>query len=112
MLLLASGLQDWNMQILGTDFSQKVVERARSGAYQQIEVNRGLPASLLVKHFRRNGLEWQISEAAKRLVKFDTIDLRKPMRTLGPFDMVFSTWGTMRLRGTWAIGILNIILIR
>src|SRR5580700_10701634 len=40
MLLLEEGLQDWNTQILGTDFSEKVVTRARSGLYQQIEVNR------------------------------------------------------------------------
>src|ERR1700733_9861806 len=89
MLLLESGLQDWNMQILGTDFSQKVVERARSGIYQQIEVNRGLPASLLVKYFLRSGLDWQLSEAVRRIVRFETIDLRKSMRALGPFDMVF-----------------------
>jgi chemotaxis protein methyltransferase CheR len=89
MLLLESGLQDWNMQILGTDFSQKVVDRARSGVYQQIEVNRGLPAALLVKYFRRSGLEWQLTDAVRRLVRFETIDLRKSMRTRGPFDLVF-----------------------
>src|ERR1700722_14584871 len=53
MLLLENGFQDWNIQILGTDFSEKVVERARGGIYQQIEVNRGLPAALLIKCFRR-----------------------------------------------------------
>jgi chemotaxis protein methyltransferase CheR len=89
MLLLENGLQEWNMQILGTDFSDKVVERARSGIYQQIEVNRGLPAALLVKYFRRCGLEWQLSDAVRRMVRFETIDLRKSMRTLGPFDLVF-----------------------
>jgi chemotaxis protein methyltransferase CheR len=89
MLLLENGLQDWNMQILGTDFSEKVVERARSGLYQQIEVNRGLPAPLLVKYFLRSGLNWQLSEAVRRIVRFETIDLRKSMRTLGPFDLVF-----------------------
>jgi chemotaxis protein methyltransferase CheR len=89
LLLIENGWQDWNIQILGTDFSAKVVERARSGFYQQIEVNRGMPAALLVKHFRRSGLEWQISEAARKMVRFDTIDLRKSMRTLGPFDLVF-----------------------
>jgi len=51
MLLLQEGLSDWNIQILGTDFSAPVVERARSGKYQQIEVNRGLPTPLLVKTF-------------------------------------------------------------
>jgi chemotaxis protein methyltransferase CheR len=89
MLLLENGFGDWNIEILGTDFSQKVVERARSGIYQQIEVNRGLPAALLVKYFRRVGLDWQLSEPVRKMVRFDTIDLRKSMRTLGPFDLVF-----------------------
>ncbi len=89
MLLLESGLSDWNLQILGTDFSSKALERARSGKYQQIEVNRGLPAALLVKHFRRSGVEWQLSEPVRRMVSFETIDLRRSMRALGPFDLVF-----------------------
>ena len=89
MLLLEEGLSDWNIQILGTDFSSQVLERARSGKYQQIEVNRGLPAALLVKHFRRSGVDWQLSEPVRRMVRFETIDLRKSMRALGPFDLVF-----------------------
>jgi chemotaxis protein methyltransferase CheR len=89
MLLLENGFGDWNIQILGTDFSSQVLERARSGKYHQIEVNRGLPATLLVKHFRRAGVEWQLSEVVRRMVRFETIDLRKSMRPLGPFDLVF-----------------------
>jgi len=89
MLLLEAGLSEWNIQILGTDFSSQVVERARSGKYQQIEVNRGLPATLLVKYFSRSGTEWQLSDQVRRMVHFETIDLRKSMRTLGPFDLVF-----------------------
>jgi len=89
MLLLQEGFIDWNIEILGTDFSSQVLERARSGKYQQIEVNRGLPAALLVKHFRRSGVEWQLSEQVRRMARFETIDLRKSMRALGPFDLVF-----------------------
>jgi len=89
MLLIEDGLKDWDIRILGTDFSSKVVERAESGNYQQIEVNRGLPAALLLKHFHRSSLNWQLSETVKRMVNFETIDLRKSMRTLGPFDLVF-----------------------
>jgi len=89
ILLLEDGLRDWDIQILGTDFSSKVVERARSGNFQQIEVNRGLPAALLVKHFQRAGMHWQLSESVRRMARFETIDLRKSMRTLGPFDLVF-----------------------
>jgi len=89
MLLLQEGFGDWNVQIQGTDYSSQVLERARSGRYMQIEVNRGLPAALLVKHFRRSGMEWQLSEEVRRLAQFETIDLRKSMRALGPFDLVF-----------------------
>jgi chemotaxis protein methyltransferase CheR len=89
MLLLQEGFKDWNIEILGTDFASKVVERARSGTYQQIEVNRGLPAPLLVKYFRRAGMDWQLSEPVQRMAHFKTIDLRNSMRTLGPFDLVF-----------------------
>jgi chemotaxis protein methyltransferase CheR len=89
MLLLAEALSDWDIQILGTDFSSQVLERARSGKYQQIEVNRGLPAALLVKYFRRSGMDWQLSDLVRRTARFETIDLRKSMRALGPFDLVF-----------------------
>jgi chemotaxis protein methyltransferase CheR len=89
MLLLENGFSDWNVQILGTDFSSQVLERARSGKYQQIEVNRGLPAALAVKHFRRSGVDWQLSDVLRRMAVFETIDLRQSMRALGPFDLVF-----------------------
>ena len=61
-LMLEQGMDSSKVHILGTDFSSKVVERAKSGLYHQIEVNRGLPASLLVKHFHRTGSSWQLSE--------------------------------------------------
>ncbi|MGD0096743.1 MAG: protein-glutamate O-methyltransferase CheR [Terracidiphilus sp.] len=89
MLLLNEGLNDWNIQILGTDFSSKVIERARTGIYQQLEVNRGLPVAQLLQYFHRNGLEWQLCEQVKKMARFETIDLRKSLRALGPFDMVF-----------------------
>lgn len=89
MLLLEEGFGNWNIQILGTDFSSPVVERARSGKFQQIEVNRGLPAARLVKYFTRSGVDWQLCEQIRRMVRFETIDLRASMRALGPFDLVF-----------------------
>jgi len=89
MLLLEENLAGWNIQILGTDFASQTVERARSGKYYQIEVNRGLPAKLLLKYFRRAGVDWQLSDAVRQMARFETIDLRQSMRALGPFDLVF-----------------------
>jgi chemotaxis protein methyltransferase CheR len=89
MLLLEEGFEDKRIEILGTDFCSKVVERARSGIYQQIEVNRGLPTSLLVKYFERFGMEWKLRETVRRMAHFERIDLRNKMSALGPFDLVF-----------------------
>jgi chemotaxis protein methyltransferase CheR len=88
MVLCEMGLQDWKIDIQGTDINEKMVERAHNGAYLQIEVNRGLPATHLVKYFERHDLEWRVKPILRQMVRFDKFDLRQPMRMLGPFDFV------------------------
>ncbi len=89
MLLQDLNLDGWKVQILGTDLNQQILDKAAAGRYLQIEVNRGLPAKYLVKHFTRVGLDWQISDKLRRMVTFQQFDLRNPMRMHGPFDLVF-----------------------
>lgn len=89
MLLCDGGFEEWNIQILGTDFSSHVLERARAGRYHQVEVNRGLAPANLSTYFRRAGVQWELNEKVRRMVRFEDIDLRSSMRTLGPFDLVF-----------------------
>jgi chemotaxis protein methyltransferase CheR len=88
MLLLEAGYQDWKVEILATDFSSRILARAAEGRFLQIEINRGTPAPLLVKYFQRAGLDWQIKDEVKRLIRFTTFDLRQPMTGRGPFDFV------------------------
>ena len=88
MMLLEMGLGNWNVEILGTDLSSRVLKQAELGRYSQLEVNRGLPATLLLKYFRRVGLEWELKEEIRRMVRFRPFDLRSGMRSLGPFDLV------------------------
>jgi chemotaxis protein methyltransferase CheR len=88
MLLLEMGLTGWNLQILGTDLSSQILARAQAGRFLQIEVNRGLPASFLVKYFQREGLDWQIKDAVRRMVRFTAFDLRQNMQGLGPYDLI------------------------
>ena len=88
MTLLEMNLEGWKLEIFGTDLSEKMLERARGGRYIQIEVNRGLPASYLVKYFNRQGLEWQLKDEVRRMTRFQQFDLRQPMSSFGPFDIV------------------------
>jgi chemotaxis protein methyltransferase CheR len=89
MLLLELGLTGADFEILATDLAESILDRARAGRYMQIEVNRGLPAHYLVKYFERHGLEWQLKDEVRRMVRFEQFDLRESMRTKGPFDVIF-----------------------
>jgi len=89
MMLLEMGLEGWNIEILGTDLSTHVLKQAQSGRYSQLEVNRGLPVTLLLKYFRRAGLQWELKEEVRRMLAYRAFDLRSGMRSLGPFDVVF-----------------------
>lgn len=88
MMLMEMGLKDWKIDIFGTDIAEKVLERARTGKYVQIEVNRGLPAPYLLKYFTRQGMEWQVKDELRQMARFQQFDLRQSMRGLGPFDIV------------------------
>ncbi len=44
-------MNGFKIEIVATDLNEEMVARARSGRYSQLEVNRGLPATTLVKHF-------------------------------------------------------------
>jgi chemotaxis protein methyltransferase CheR len=88
MALLEMDLGSWDIEILGTDLSEQILDRARAAKYMQIEVNRGLPAPYLVKYFRREGLEWQLKDEVRRMVRFQQLDLRQNLSSLGVFDIV------------------------
>jgi chemotaxis protein methyltransferase CheR len=82
-------LSDWNVKIFASDFSHKMLERAASGVYSQVEVNRGLPATALVKHFQREGLNWVVKAETRNLVKFLRLNLTESWSMLPTMDLVF-----------------------
>jgi chemotaxis protein methyltransferase CheR len=81
-------LDGWQVSILGTDVSVAMLERAHEGRYGQIEVNRGLPAHLLVKYFRRVGVGWEIDGFIRGMVRFQHQNLVDPWPSLPPMDLV------------------------
>ena len=78
----------WAIRILGTDISPSMIEKARSGRYGQLEVNRGLPAPLLVKYFHRAGAHWELDDSVRRMVRFELHNLAAPWPAMPPMDLV------------------------
>jgi chemotaxis protein methyltransferase CheR len=82
-------LRTWNVQLWATDLNERVLERASSGTYRQLEVNRGLPAKFLVRYFRRVGPDWQVRPEVSALCQFRKLNLIGPWLGMPIFDVVF-----------------------
>lgn len=82
-------LTGWRLEVIGTDLSEEMVRRASTGEYSQLEVNRGLPATSLVRHFERAGTGWRIHPSLREGVSFRTANLTRPFPAMGRFDVVF-----------------------
>jgi chemotaxis protein methyltransferase CheR len=78
----------WNVRILATDVSDSELARARAGRYRQLEVNRGLPAALLVRYFDRVGIEWQIRDPIRTMVEFSHLNLAGSWPALPLVDLL------------------------
>ena len=77
------------VSITATDLSREMVARTRAGRFSQLEVNRGLPAPMLVRHFTRTGNEWEVAPALKRMVTATECNLAAAFPRMGPFDVVY-----------------------
>jgi chemotaxis protein methyltransferase CheR len=80
----------WKINILATDISQKSLEKAKKGVYNQIEVNRGLPVTFLVKYFKQDGSFWKIDDRLRKMVRFEYLNLIEAGRKIRQrFDIIF-----------------------
>lgn len=82
-------LAGWKVEILGTDLSCEVLEKARTGIYSQFEVQRGLPIQMLLRHFRQEGDKWHVCDRIRGMVELKQHNLLEPNSHFGQFDVIF-----------------------
>jgi chemotaxis protein methyltransferase CheR len=104
---MGKALQGWRIEIIATDISIDVLEKAKSGIYSQFEVQRGLPAMLLIKYFEQVGEAWQIAPEVRGMVKFMPLNLLHDFSKLGTFDVVFCRNVLIYFDQPTKIGVLN-----
>ena len=97
----------WRVEILGTDLSAEVLEKAKAGVYSQFEVQRGLPIQMLVKHFSQVGDTWHISPEIRAMVQYRPLNLLSDFAHLGSFDVVFCRNVLIYFDQETKIGVLN-----
>ncbi|MGE0045886.1 MAG: protein-glutamate O-methyltransferase CheR [Hyphomonadaceae bacterium] len=80
----------WRWDIVGTDISAPIVERARTGIFTDFEMKRGLSPERKHRHFHPlDATRFQVNESLKRMVQFRLHNLIEPAAHLGTFDIVF-----------------------
>nr|WP_249788478.1 protein-glutamate O-methyltransferase CheR [Bradyrhizobium sp. G127] len=79
----------WRAEIVATDLSLEVLEKAKSGMYSQFEVQRGLPIQMLVKYFKQIGDVWQLNPEIRAMVRFQQTNLLQDFSHFGVFDIIF-----------------------
>ncbi len=84
-----AALAGFRIEIVATDLSTEVLEKAKTGIYSQFEVQRGLPITQLVKFFAQVGDAWQIAPEIRGMVHFRPLNLLNDFSALGSFDLVF-----------------------
>lgn len=92
MLLREYGVpfDSWQIDIVATDMSHDVIARGQRGAYSQFEVQRGMPARLLVKYFTQTGNDWVLNDDIRRMVTFRQANLlQSAPLPAGSVDILF-----------------------
>ena len=82
-------LAQWKIELHATDLSDEMMERVRSGSYSQLEVNRGLPAQMLIKYFQRSGVRWTVKPELVSLLTVRKVNLIDPWPNFPLLDVVF-----------------------
>ena len=83
-------LHDWRVEIVATDVSERALEQARRGEYNQFEAQRGLPIQTLLKHFTKTGERWRVGTPLRDRIEFRRHNLLDSFLFLAPpFDVVF-----------------------
>ena len=82
-------------EIVCTDISERVLKQAASGIYSQLEIQRGLPAPLLIKYFDQVTTEssqlpsYKAKAELSAHMSFRRLNLLEPFPSMGNFDIVF-----------------------
>ncbi len=86
---LGAKMAGWKIDMVGTDISHDILNKAKAGQYSQFEVQRGMPIQLLLKYFDKTEETWQIKNEIRQMVQYKYWNLLDDLKGLGGFDIVF-----------------------
>ncbi len=80
--------KDWDVSILATDVSGKVIDFARQGLYSQFQVQRGLGVAQMLRFFIEEDEGWRAKDSLRQMISFEKHNLLDPPPYPRNFDLV------------------------
>jgi len=87
-MLLAEQTSLSTTELFASDLCERRLEKAQSGLYSQFEVQRGLSAHRLVRHFESTEEGFTLSPRIRQTVRWRRVNLIEDITRLGQFDLV------------------------
>jgi chemotaxis protein methyltransferase CheR len=87
-MLLAEQPPPGRVELFGSDLSERRLEKAQSGLYSQFEVQRGLSAHRLVRHFENVEEGFGLSPRVRQTVRWRRVNLIEDLGRFGQYDLV------------------------
>ena len=87
-MLLAERPPAGPFELFGTDLCERRLEKAQAGLYSQFEVQRGLSAHRLVRHFETAEAGFALSPRLRQSVRWRRANLTEHLGRLGQLDLV------------------------
>lgn len=83
---------EWNINVLATDLSTRMLRTAEAGIYPKEKVLE-LPPLMIRKYFLKGNQRWQnyvkVKDQLKQYVSFQRLNLMEPFSFAEPFDCIF-----------------------
>lgn len=83
------GLDEWNINILGSDISSVAISKAQHGTYNNFEIQMGLNARSILQYFHKDGENWQINDELRKMVEFRRYNLLNNITLSEKFEVIF-----------------------
>lgn len=83
------GINDWGIDIIGTDLSSAAIAKAQKGIYSTLEVQMGLNAKTIIKYFHPERDAWKVNEDIRSLVEFRRYNMLDDITATEKFEVIF-----------------------
>ncbi|MCL1809359.1 MAG: protein-glutamate O-methyltransferase CheR [Clostridiales bacterium] len=80
--------QKWDIRMLATDISQRVLKTAKAGTYSE-ESLKELPEAWKKKYFTKSGSEYTVTKQLRDNIVFKEFNLMDPIKFKTTFDVIF-----------------------